>query len=574
MTRRAALISMLACTLLALSAPARGETLFSLVMGVNRPLSKNTPTLLFADDDAIQFHRLLSTLGRSILLVDADESTRRLYGRIEGARRPSRKNFDRALEELLTQVRLARKRGERPHLLFVYSGHGEVKNNEGYLALADGRLFASDLSEQVLQRSAAVSNHVIIDACKSFYLVQEKRVGGRRKRLQESFYRPSSLVRRFPNTGFLLSTSSGASSHEWEEFRAGIFSHEVRSGLMGPADVNQDGRVSYNEIFAFVQVANKKIANDRFRPRIYMRAPRGKGSQALLDLRSSTAAALLTVPRTRPGRYMLEDNQGVRLADLNTDAAEPVTLLLPGRSRYYLHDMGRAKEYRIEPAGKTVALASLTARPSSYRAKGAAHEAFLKIFSVPFNRKSFDQALRAPAVQVARPSDVPIADQERARGLLSVTYDLRSGYLDQAGLVQGVRLGYSHSLGPLELGGAIGYGHSAYTRDDQIDVTLDELGAAAVLEYRLGIWQRLRLVAGLDLGLCWGWQQGVLSNGTVRRIHNPFFRFQGRLGAELRLSGPALLIVSGQLGQTVLEKSAGYRAPVSGGMNLGLGLEL
>jgi hypothetical protein len=373
------------------AAQGDGRTpVFALVVGVNEPLDPGPPKLLYADDDAILFHRIFAPVGRSILLVAPDAATARLHS-VPEARRPTRANLKAAADEILSLVARARDRGERPQLYFVYSGHGDVKNNEGYLALADHRLTARDLSELLLARSRAVANHVIVDACKSYFIVRERRAGGERAPAA-GFHRSQSLLERFPSTGFLLSTSSAASSHECEEFQAGIFSHEVRSGLLGAADVNRDGRISYNEMRAFIEVANSAIRNERYRPSIFVRPPRDDGRVALIAARGGRAPAL-TVPPARAGRYFLEDANGVRLADMHTAATGAVTIVVPRDTHLYMHDLGRHMEYLVDPRPGQRQIVALPVRPATHRVKGAGHEAFMKIFSVPFGALAYRQLL-------------------------------------------------------------------------------------------------------------------------------------------------------------------------------------
>ena len=369
------------------------EPIFAVVVGVNRPLGKHTLRLRYADDDAILFHRLFASVGDSTLLVSPDDATRRLHGSLKAAT-PLRQNLVAALESTFARMDEARERGLKPQFYFIYSGHGDVKNNQGYLALEDARLTSDDLARLVLARSPAINNHVVVDACRSYYLVQEKRAGGERRPIKGRFHQPESLLRRFPHTGFLLSTSSDENSHEWAEFQAGIFSHEVRSGLLGPADANRDGQVTYDEIWAFIETANRRIPNERFRPTIFMRPPRGDGSRHLLDMRRFRGASIL-VPGRQAGRYMVEDRYGVRLADLHTAPGESVTLWLPRSRRpfrrLYLHDLKRLVEYQVslDTGEERVRLAQLGSNPSSYRPKGAAHEAFNEIFEEPFGARVY-----------------------------------------------------------------------------------------------------------------------------------------------------------------------------------------
>src|SRR5262249_46623715 len=148
--------------------------------------------------------------------------------------------------------------------------------------LADGHLSRHDLEDRILARSAADTNHVIIDACRSYYIAYDRGPGGQRRKWLEPYFE-SGAASPFRNTGFVLASSSGGRTHEWEEFQAGIFSHEVRSGLLGGADTNGDGRITYAELAAFVRVANQAVRNGRYRPEILARAP-VTGDDVLLDV--------------------------------------------------------------------------------------------------------------------------------------------------------------------------------------------------------------------------------------------------------------------------------------------------
>lgn len=421
--RRAATLLVLTLALTTLhGSTARADTAYALVIGVNQPLGQDTSTLSYADDDAILFHRLFAGVGHSTLLVAPDRPTARLHGAIPGVRPPTRANVERAIDEVLARVKRARKSGWRPRFYLIYSGHGDVKNNQGYLALADGRFTSRDLERLVLARSEALTNHVIVDACRSYFLVHDKRAGGKRRRAARGFHRSRNLARRFPNTGFLLSTSSAEASHEWAEFQAGIFSHEVRSGLLGAADIDLDGRVSYDEIWAFVRVANSRIPNERFRPRIYLRAPYRSGKRTLLNLRGFTGAAV-TIPPGGAGRFLLEDKNGVRLADLHTASSHPVRLRLtdgrilgrPRGDRLYLHDLRRSREYLLDTGWKGQRpLAQLPGLASSYRPKGAAHEAFGRIFERPFSVDAYQIELQCTAAR-QQAADCPSYYCDRCR---------------------------------------------------------------------------------------------------------------------------------------------------------------
>ncbi len=186
-----------------------------------------------------------------------------------------------AIAQITADVNRARERQVDTVLYIVYAGHGNVRDGgpaatwldyEGYITLEDMRITGADLA-RIVAGIPASRVHVIVDACASYYLAYSRGPGGERRPL--SGFQDASQLASDPRVGLLLSTSSARESHEWDGFQAGVFSHEVRSGLYGAADADGDGRVSYREMAAFIRQANGAIPNDRFRPQILARAPRG-----------------------------------------------------------------------------------------------------------------------------------------------------------------------------------------------------------------------------------------------------------------------------------------------------------
>jgi hypothetical protein len=561
------------------SRAAHGATIYSLVVGVNRALDSSTAVLRYADDDALLFHRLLSTAGPSILLVELDHETKKIYENTRvNARRPFRAELLSAIKQLLFAVRMARERGEDAHFFFIYSGHGDVKNNEGYLALSDGKFTARDLEQYILAVSQATTNHIVVDACQSYFLVQAKRVGGQRQRVKQPFYRSTDLTRRFPNTGFLLSTSTGSSSHEWGEIQAGIFSHEVRSGIIGAADLNGDRLISYNEIAAFIHTANESIPNARFRPQIFMKAPYHDGLQPLFHINSSQVYRLL-IPPKRAGRYFLEDSKGVRYADMNTDLHTNISLWLPRGGRYYLHDLKRAVEYYVETSHHAGPLVALAPRPLRYQNKGAAHEAFMRIFAIPFSRDAYSSAIQHYN-HLARRQYQPMAEEEKTREepfapqRLQLTYGLRRGYLDQSGLLHGVRLGYAYRFDAMRIEATLGYSHGAYQRQDGIQISLNDLLATAFIDYFLFQGTRITVPLGIGAGTGWGWQRALVQQEEELASQPILFHYGARAGIEVKLRGPLQVVFDGHLGQLLVEKAGSIEAPLAAGLNIGLALDL
>jgi hypothetical protein len=205
-----------------------------------------------------------------------------------------------------------------------------------------------------------------------------------------------------PGVGLLLSTSSARESHEWSEFQAGVFSHEVRSGLLGAADADGDGRISYREIAAFVQRANSPIPNDRFRPEVYSKPP--APTAALLDLRQGLARRF-EIDGDHPGRYFIEDSRGVRLADFNNASGQALHLVRPaGAGRLFLRKVGPDSdvEYVLEEAPAVVRFADLQPQATAVQNRGALQESFRLLFTLPFSQQIVDAFVEArPPAEVA-----------------------------------------------------------------------------------------------------------------------------------------------------------------------------
>src|SRR5204863_106889 len=158
------------------------------------------------------------------------------------------------------------------------------------------------------------------------------------------------------------------------EFQAGIFSHEVRSGLLGAADADGDGQVSYREIAAFIERANAAVPNEKFRPDVYVKPP--AAAPALLDLRPALARRL----------------------ELGGDApGQPLRLIRPANAgALFLRRAGALDEYRVEAGPAVLRFEDLTAQATSAQPRGAAHESFSLLFSLPFSRQAVETLVLRP----------------------------------------------------------------------------------------------------------------------------------------------------------------------------------
>lgn len=366
--------------------PARAHpAIVAMIVGVNTSVDVSLPSLRYADDDAVLYSQLFRQLGATtLLLARLDDNTRRLHPQVANdARPPRRAELKRAIAEAAATVAAARARGDRTVFYFVYAGHGNVDDGQGYIGLEDDRLTGTDLEHSVIDAVAADQMHVVIDACYSGLLAGTRGPGGERRPLH-GFSQLQSLASN-ERIGLLLSTSSARESHEWEGFQAGVFSYEVRSGMYGAADADGDGYVSYREIAAFVTRANAAILNERFRPDVYARPPRT--SDQFLDLRRALNRRI-EIAGKWPGHYVLEDSLGVRILDFHNAPDQPVAIIRSSDGNdLFLRRTDDNQEYRVVVGAKDVlTIEELDAGPPHVASRGAAHEAFNQTFLLQFDR--------------------------------------------------------------------------------------------------------------------------------------------------------------------------------------------
>ena len=392
--------------------PATSRALFALIVGVNASLQADVAPLRYADDDAARYQDLFRALGaRTYLLSTPDANTRRLHPQAAAESLPARHAELRQLVGVATRdIAQARSRGVPSTLYVVYAGHGDVDDRDWYLTLEDGRLTGAQLMSEVVEAANADQTHVIIDACHAYLLALPRGPGGSHRPLGGFVEREAAA--RAGRVGFLLSSSASGESHEWAGFEAGVFSHEVRSGLYGAADADGDGKVTYSEIGAFVARANETIKNDRFRPQVLARAP--SQGDLLLDLRGRSERELRMDGPSGAAHYLLENGDGVRLLDFHGDGRSSVHLLRPpGDGALYLRRVSDGSERLVPPSEGALQMDRLPVALARSQARGAAHQAFSQIFALQFDgdavtswaRSSADALVRLDASERTREID-------------------------------------------------------------------------------------------------------------------------------------------------------------------------
>lgn len=391
-TSQAAATTAVASWAASLAPPQR----FALVIGSNATLDPTQARLRFADDDAAKMTELLLEAGVDVELVtELDQSTQSLHPDLVGrATSPTEEGLTQAWDALRERMSAAQGPAE-VELLIYYSGHGDVgPDGQGYLTLIGGKLTRNRLFSEILAKSDAAHNHVLIDACQSeqFVLTRGKNEAWKNDRAKTNAaqdvrrYLDKNHLGGFPNTGVIIAHSADQQTHEWDRYQGGIFSHELMSGLRGGADLNGDGAVEYSELGAFVAAANSGVTDPRARLEVVVRPPKDDERRPVLEHQDLSTRRVLYFPEGDARRYAVEDDRGVRLADIRQSPETPAYLLLPPGDVYVTRFEERQLEEgtQVEPVETQIPAATaglvmapdLSFEPAERAARGALDQAF------------------------------------------------------------------------------------------------------------------------------------------------------------------------------------------------------
>ena len=392
-----ALISSIGAASRAVAAePSPAPAVHAVIVASNTAPDPSLAPLRYADDDGARWYELFSAYADDVTLLSVlDAETQRLHRDVVGHTEPP---TWAALHDRLdrTFAAMARERAAgRPVVFyFVFAGHGGVGDaREGFVWLQDRRLTRTMLLRDVIGASPATTNHVIIDACDAYFMVNSRggksdRVGEDHADLLAALGAEDSLA-RYPNTGVILSTAAAQEAHEWSAWQAGVFSHELRSALVGAADVNGDGRIEYSEVKAFVAAANARIDDPRARLSVYAQPPRANLATPLFDEARFRAGAVLALGPSDGGKYYLEDARGVRYADFNKAPEAALRIALVPSPYYFIR--GERDEAQIPAEHRGVAkLGELAWGRVTVASRGSTSETFRRdLYEVPYGPRFY-----------------------------------------------------------------------------------------------------------------------------------------------------------------------------------------
>jgi hypothetical protein len=396
----------LCCPTVPRAAAQAQPRVFALVITNNRSLDGSQPELQYADDDGARYYRLLRSVARAedvALLTGFDRASKLLYpDLVEMSRTPSSAELLRARDRLAAGIAQAKQSGEHTVFYLVFAGHADLIDGRGVLQLEDRGVDGAFIENELLERLPAHERHVILDSCNSFFVMNPRKPGGRRWATPRDIALGFSA--RHPDVGLFLSTNSESEVFEWSELESGVFSHEVRSGMSGGADVNMDGAVSYLELAGFVERANTGITRESLRPHLYFRGPRGDQNAPLF------ATAAMRGRRVELGaqqtRLWIKDGSGERLLDLHKETG-PLRVVIPeGAQRelalYVQHNDSpqvRVSELRPDANDEPVRVEQLSANAPALAARGS--RLFGQLFTQPYGPAALAEYASAQTSQPA-----------------------------------------------------------------------------------------------------------------------------------------------------------------------------
>ena len=218
-----------------------GANTFVLLIGVNKyPTGITSLDYCVRDTEglAASLQKVGVPAENIIVMVDNAEKTEL---------RPSRMNIQRQIE-LITDIVT-----ENDQLVVTFSGHGAQIDDDDYLCPNDIDLDKQEsfLSRkwvyEKLEKSPARKKLFIADCCRNEIALPGARSLVGAKSLADPLGDADSH-----GFAILASCSRKQRSYEDETFKHGVFTYFIMQGLEGAADANADGRVTFEELYAYV----------------------------------------------------------------------------------------------------------------------------------------------------------------------------------------------------------------------------------------------------------------------------------------------------------------------------------
>jgi hypothetical protein len=528
---------MSALLLTVLCAAAAPPDTYAIVVGHNGGLPAGDghaalPRLRFADDDALRFSRLFSTLGDVQLLVEPDDDTIASWSRagqpIPPHTAPTRDAVLAAIAEVVRRLEARPADAPPAAVYFLYAGHGLSGR---FLLQGDGTLTGRELVSAFAALPAGRAT-LFLDACRAQSLFTA--------RGQDDFSAEVATLEaraRQLTLGILTAATSSTPAGETPRLRGGLFSHVLASGLAGAADADGDHIVRFGELAAFVSVNTERHVGQR----PWFEAPGGNLDAAVVDLR---ARRTVTLAAPLEGRFLVQQPTGL-VAEFKKRSGQAMELLVPDGETTVLQESAGTWRRATAQQRATLSSADFTEFEA---ARGADDDEAGDDGFQPFSSDAVT-ALGAGY----RSGQEPLRTTAAARTTLAVRYGLSSA-LNFTGVEHGgeVAAGF-RVLGPLFLGPRLSVRTASFDGAEG-RAQWWRLGALLEATLRLSATQWLELWPNASLGL--KSVVRVSSSGTRGDLVEPSgglgLRFSATLSPTLALEleprvEAALVKVSGLL---------------------------
>lgn len=471
------------------SAPTQAppaESIFALLIAhPEAPPGLGLPRLTAVEDDLIRMHRLFDGLGAEAIHTHLQPSqTLVAKGPRIAPRPPTFRALKTSVLELVAQ--LARHTGPRPSVYIYYSGHGRRSWTGGVVRTTiylqpdpwgrtelgdDGRIDSKALAAALLDPLEPLANvHLIVDACQSYFLLEPRGVQVRKRTWKLHPGKREDLKRAFveahPHTGAVLATNGSQATFERPDL-GGLFSFAVRSAVLGPGDLNQDGVVSYNEVEATIQ---QVLASQGGSGPPGVIGVGGHDDAPFVNLARPGLAQMCLTPEDR-GRYELFDEAFLAYGVVHPAREGQTPLYLPSATQWRVRAQqdvdGPARWFRISAAAGP--FGALPQHPLKHRAKGTQDEFVGQMMPSPLSR-ALDEVVSIPPPQPEPENYVGVG----VAGTLRVTPGGGPAELDHAqGVELPVRIGFGRHQLLLAAGWARGRGRVATGSDTGLPFTAD-----------------------------------------------------------------------------------------------------
>ena len=450
---------------------------FALIVGNNTPpgdQAESLAPLRYADDDAVRSYRFFKHLAaeaRLFTVPDSETQSRYPHDTIR-AELPTLSNLKRAADAFGRKIEMARHAGKKTVVYIFFSGHGgHTQNGEPTFLLSDGLMTQDVLYRDIVGRLNADFQHLFVDACYAEGVVGARGVFDREVDGQPITVTASDKKKmagppetRFPGLGLVVSSSADKESHEWSKIESGVFTHELLSGLAGPADINRDGKIVYSELYAFISAANRGIRDTRGKIDVVVRPPNRNHNASIVDLSDMRDVSFLFGDPSSLRHFVVELDNGERYMEANLGSITYAHIALPGSGTAYLRTRDREATFELGK-GLLFDFGKLSFSSIDRHAKGSTETALSKgLFQAAYSVDYYHGFIDISGILSVSFEAEPLVLEMNLQNDANRTNRLRRGFAVSAFVLAGTAAVASVVCGSLSLSAKKDFGETDFQR--------------------------------------------------------------------------------------------------------------